>query len=392
MTASAQSLRATLETPSSLDGVERDWRDLESRSDRSFFMSWSWIGNWLGALPAHIRPELLRVESQGRTVALGILVGRLVRRHGVFLSRALFLNSTGDPHLDEITIEYNGLLCERGFEQMAARRCVEFLFSRGDWDEWFLDGIQDAGPYDRVPLCGARWIRLRQSKSHYVDLSALRCAGGEYVGLLGSNTRYNIRRSVREYEKLGPLEIESANTIEQACTFLSSLSQLHQAYWQQKGLPGSFANPFFNEFHAKLVRSLFAEGSIQLLRLRAGDGILGYLYNFVDQGRVYNYQSGYDYQLCPKQQGRPGLVTHVYAVEFNRAAGHHRYDFMAGDSQYKQALGLGSTEMVWLEAQRSRLRFALEDCLGQIRSKRRQAALEKREVASEATSSRAPRR
>jgi len=114
---------------------------------------------------------------------------------------------------------------------------------------------------------------------------------------------------------------------------------LHQAYWQQKGLPGSFANPFFNEFHAELIRSHFAEGSIQLLRMSAGKAVLGYLYNFVDQGRVYNYQSGYDYELCQKQYSRPGFVTHVYAVELNRTAGHHIYDFMAGDSEYKQLLG-----------------------------------------------------
>ena len=126
MTAAPRSLRVTLERLPPLAEVERDWRDLEGRSDRSFFMSWSWMGAWLGALPSHVRPELLRVESQGRIVALGVLVGRLIRRHGVFLSRALFLNSTGDPHLDELTIEYNGLLSERGFEREAARGCVEF--------------------------------------------------------------------------------------------------------------------------------------------------------------------------------------------------------------------------------------------------------------------------
>jgi CelD/BcsL family acetyltransferase involved in cellulose biosynthesis len=208
----------------------------------------------------------------------------------------------------------------------------------------------------------------RQSKCHHVDLEALRGSGGEYLGLLGSNTRHNIRRSVREYEKLGPLVLESADTAEQASAFLSGLRQLHQAYWQAKGLSGSFANPFFVEFHAHLVRALFAEGSIQLLRLRAGNDIIGYLYNFVDRGRVYNYQSGFDYALCPKPYGRPGLVAHAQAVELNRRLGHLFYEFMAGDSQYKQALGVSSTDMVWLVAQRTRLRFWLEDCLRRARA------------------------
>jgi CelD/BcsL family acetyltransferase involved in cellulose biosynthesis len=116
------------------------------------------------------------------------------------------------------------------------------------------------------------------------------------------------------------------------------------------------------------VRSLFADGSIQLLCLRAGSEIVGYIYNLVDRGRVYNYQSGFNYDLCPKQNGRPGLVAHAYAVEFNRAQGHLCYDFMAGDSEYKQSLGVGSTDMIWLVAQRTRLRFLLEDGLRRVRA------------------------
>ena len=176
---------------------------------------------------------------------------------------------------------------------------------------------------------------------------------------------------MREYERFGTLALESATTPEQAEAFLSRLIGLHQAYWQGKGLPGAFANPFFVQFHTRLVRSRFGDGAIQLLVLRAGDRIVGYLYNFVDRGRVYNYQSGYNYDLCAKPSGRPGLVAHALAVEFNRAQGHLRYEFMAGDSQYKQALGIGSTEMVWLVAQRRRLRFLLEDGLRWVRARAR---------------------
>jgi len=58
-------------------------------------------------------------------------------------------------------------------------------------------------------------------------------------------------------------------------------------------------------------------------------------------------------------------------LELNRTAGHHIYDFMDGDSGVKANLGLASSDMVWLVAQRSRLRFALEDYLRKIWDKRR---------------------
>src|SRR2546426_10181494 len=89
---------AHLELPP-LGELERQWRDLESRSECSFFMSWCWIGAWLASLPTRIHPRLLRAEAGGRVVGLGVIVPKTVRRHGVFTSRALFLNSTGDPEL-----------------------------------------------------------------------------------------------------------------------------------------------------------------------------------------------------------------------------------------------------------------------------------------------------
>ena len=364
----AGDLCVTIEPLPSLLEVERDWRDLEGRSDRSFFISWSWIGAWLTALPAHIRPELLRVQSQGRTVAMGVLVRRRLWRHGVFLSRALFLNCTGDPDLDSLTIEYNGLLVERGFAQEAGQSCIDFLLSRDDWDEWFLRWA--AGPR-------AIWPRARQRRPlggappEHVPPRGSRSAagfGGRLSRASGSNTRHNIRRSMREYERFGSLVLESATTPEQAEAFLSGLMQLHQAYWQGKGLAGAFANPFFVEFHTRLVRSRFGDGAIQLLALRAGNQIVGYLYNFVDRGRVYNYQSGYDYDLCANHLAVPVWWHMRLAVEFNRGQGHLRYEFMAGDSQYKQALGVGSTEMIWLVAQRTRLRFLLEGGLRWVRA------------------------
>ncbi len=368
-----------------LTDVEREWRDLEDRSDRSFFVSWSWMGAWLRALPPSTHPELLRVELPGRTVALGILIRGLIKRHRVLSSRALFLNSTGNPDLDEITMEYNSLLCERGLELEAMRSCIEYLVSREDWDEWFIDGLHSVDPTQNVPVPRVRWVMRRRTKCHYVDLKSLRGSEGHYVDLLGANTRYNIRRSIREYEKVGALVLECASTQERASTFLSRLKLLHQAYWRAKGLPGSFSNSFFDDFHARLVRTLFAEGLIQLLELRAGDNAIGYLYNFVDRGRVYNYQSGYNYSLCPYAQGRPGLIAHAYAVEFNRAQGHSCYEFMAGDTRYKQDLGVGSNDMFWLVAQRTRLKFLVEDQLrsawfrahgfvSEVRKHRRQAA------------------
>jgi len=98
--------------------------------------------------------------------------------------------------------------------------------------------------------------------------------------------------------------------------------------------------------------------------MSAGKAVLGYLYNFVDQGRVYNYSRGTTMSFARTVQ--PAWVRHARLRRGTQPhGGHHIYDFMAGDSEYKQTLGLASSDMFGWWRQRSRLRFALEDYLAQ---------------------------
>jgi CelD/BcsL family acetyltransferase involved in cellulose biosynthesis len=80
---------------------------------------------------------------------------------------------------------------------------------------------------------------------------------------------------------------------------------------------------------------MFPRGAIQVLR---AEGV-GVLYNFVDRGRVYFYQSGFHYS--PDNRLKPGLVMHYLAVEHCLSNPElAEYDFLAGDSQYKRSLGM----------------------------------------------------
>jgi CelD/BcsL family acetyltransferase involved in cellulose biosynthesis len=102
----------------------------------------------------------------------------------------------------------------------------------------------------------------------------------------------------------------------------------------------------------------FARNEVQYLRLRAGDTTFAYLYNFVCAGNAHFYLSGIDYSVG--EQYRPGLLAHWLAIERNLSAGHHSYDFLAGDARYKRSLCTGQDRTVWLVLQRPRWRLQLE--------------------------------
>jgi CelD/BcsL family acetyltransferase involved in cellulose biosynthesis len=128
--------------------------------------------------------------------------------------------------------------------------------------------------------------------------------------------------------------------------YLDQLKLLHQQYWRGRGCPGAFATPYFEAFHRALIGESWGRGEIELLRVRAGPRIVGLLYNFIFRGRVYAYQSGFDYALLPR--GRPGLLCHWLAIERHRAAGASIYDFLGGDNRLKRSLSSNESELYWL--------------------------------------------
>src|SRR3954453_9977147 len=97
--------------------LEREWGSLEAAGHPSFFTSWHWIGTLLAALPPASRPKLLRGTAHGQTVSLALLgANQTRRRSGLVRSRGLYLNQTGDPRFDALTIEHNGILAVAEWE------------------------------------------------------------------------------------------------------------------------------------------------------------------------------------------------------------------------------------------------------------------------------------
>lgn len=360
---SPHDIRVTLNALPDIQALQDLWLDLEARGNTSFFISWSWIGRWLRDLPDGLEPMLLMAEQDGKAVGLGVLVRRTIRRHGLFISRGLFLNAAGDPYLDELTIEHNGLLVDKSLEREAKQSCLDFLVEYCPaWDEFFLDGIGKPEAYQQAESHGFRLLTRNRRRCYFINLEKLREEGKDYLSVLSSNTRYQVRRSIKEYGGEEVLRLEVAETPKQAREFLEELKRLHQIYWNSKGQPGSFANKFFNGFHNDLVQDCIGRAEVQLIQVRANARVLGYLYNFVKNGRVYNYQSGFDYSITTRNH-HPGLVCHYLAVEYNRRLGNRVYDLLAGDGQYKRSLGTDFTEMWWLVVQRDCVKFRIEERL-----------------------------
>jgi CelD/BcsL family acetyltransferase involved in cellulose biosynthesis len=279
------------------------------------------------------------------------------RRHGLVRARSVHLNETGDPRFDTLTIEHNAVLTAAGFEAVAWDELVAWFATVYDeTDELYVPGARRRFPEDAVEGRGLRRTEAALP-SYSIDLGLLEESGGELYPVLSANTRQQLRRALRHFERFGPLHLLEAETKGEALGFFTSMKALHSVSWERRGKPHSFTGEFFESFHRRLIDRSFDEGGTQLLSACAGDRIIGYLYNFRLGNRVYAYQSGFD--LADRRE-RPGIVAHALAIQHAFRSGARVYDFMAGRNRLKESFATRCEPMLWQVIQQPRFLFRME--------------------------------
>jgi CelD/BcsL family acetyltransferase involved in cellulose biosynthesis len=345
------------------------WRDLETRADATFFLSWDWIGCWLAETA--ISPPVLVGRQGGVVVLLGALVPSSRPETGPIAIRGARLHATGDDEQDVITIEYNGFLVDRALGDTAEDSAVAFLMQSRRIDELLLRNV--ARDYAAAGSgTGLLHTLIWRKPSFRIDLDAVRATGRTYLDGLSANSRQQIRRSMRLYEKSGPLRLTRARDVAEAMAFLDGLKELHQPYWISRGERGAFAYPFFVRFQHRLITTCFDHGTLELVRISRGDVAIGYLYNLIYRRRVFAYQSGFLFEADAKL--KPGLVSHVMCIEDHVQNGMGLYDFMAGDARYKSSLGQPGPDMRYVLVQRPTAMIRLENRLRRLRRRLRAIA------------------
>lgn len=333
-------LTAHFETITDLDMLGARWHALEMQAKpSSFFLHWTWMGSWLRALQeAGIgRPQLLVIGNGTGDEGLA-LVGEGMAQRRLGSVPALWLNEAGDTEGDRAFIEYNGLLCAREKLPLCVHAFCEAMEARTDWSALYLSGLGFGALLTEVHGVRRRVIR-DASPAYYVDLAAVRSVGGDYLSLLSANTRGQIRRSLKD--EPGEIALETATEASLIESWLEDMRRLNIGHHADN----AWESRFFRDFVQRLALAGLADGTVELLRLSSGDGVLGYLLNFVWAGRAMNYQSAFAPARTAKS--KPGLMCHAAAVTHYATRDLKHYSFLAGKDRYKHSLSTGAEEMHW---------------------------------------------
>lgn len=344
--------------------VARQWEALEPWCEVSIFQSSVWVVPWLQEALAHFDVYLVKAEHAGMVIGLGLCVPRRIRRRFVPFT-ALFINESGPSGVD-FCIEHNGFLLRRGYEREAMAAILRSLHRTLTWDELHLRRCSGVV----IPMEEMSTLRLRlripdTTVAPFVDLEKVRAAGGDCLVCLSANRRSQLRRSLRLLQDRGTVDVHAAQNVDQALRYFDDLKTLHQSHWKKKGEPGAFSNPRWEVFHRELIKAGVPNGSAQLLRISAGECVIGYIYSLVRNGYVSMIQSGINYELDGKIH--PGEVCHMLAINWNARKGNLVYDFLGGDMRYKRSLATGVVNMDYIVIQKRRVRFLLEDMLRTLR-------------------------
>ncbi len=360
--------------------LKEKWLSLEKISKPNFMMSWVWVGTWIFAAQKYYADDfnknayLLEGVSEGKVISLAIIVSNLSMRYGFVSSEQLIFHRTSHKELEIICHEYNGLLTAKGYEKSAARSAVKFLLTDkfdlvGFWDEIVLRSAEPEIADSFLVSDLSRELKTT-TNSYHVDLKEVRASGRSYLSSLSKNTRYQINRSRRLYDKKGGMRLGFAKDAKEAYRFFKEGSSLHKARWSVNGEKSAFDMLPFMSFHEEIMRAGFEKGEIDVIRLTLGQGAseiyMGMLYNFIHKGQVYFYMSALKYENYSGL--KPGMTAHCAAIEHYIEVGMDIYNFMAGDNRYKQSLGQKKEQMLSYYYKRPRLMFFIEDTLKKIKS------------------------
>ena len=309
--------------------LENEWIDLFSRSENAPFLNWHWISSYFGNLDNQ-NCHFLAARKGSKLVGAAILV--TVKKG---FKRYVYLNRFGNDKLDQPWIEYNDFLIQSEDEKAIRVALLTYCVEKLSWQE-FIVGASVKSALAPYSLFALNHNTIWYSHTYQTWLKKF-ANGKQYLTSLSRNTRYQINRSIREYEKYGAIKFNIAASSQEALDWFEEAAPHHIARWQDTDVGSGYTNPEFVSFHRRLIKQAFTQNEIDLIKVTAGEKIISYLYNFKANDTVYFYLSAnvYDQSLA---HTKPGLVSHYLTISHYIAEGKTCYDFMGGESQYKRSL------------------------------------------------------
>ena len=315
-----------------LPGLANSWDELAKKDGRDgFFRTYGWYKAWIDHIRPDAQPFVISVRDDS-----GKLIGLAPLCRGVYRDLGLRLKSVFWGGREVVSGDFLDFLSETDMRHQVISATLDFLAqNRARWSLLVMGELVDGGEsYTALERAGKQHdLGLRRQEERMCPYIELPDRFDDYLGSLGSSTRYHIRRRMRDVEKKGAL-VEVVTRPDEVAARLDTLIQLHLARWRQANLPGTLARPGFAAFLRQVCSDPPADSQCRLYLLNHGGATVAALMVFHFQQSVLYYQAGWAPE-SPLAQHSPAVVLMAHSIRDAIAEGRRYYEFLRGDEAYK---------------------------------------------------------
>lgn len=326
----ANTISLTVKDNPKRNEIVENWVVVERTFDnQNPFLDSRFLDKWLESIET--TPKLALLKHGNKVVGTALLGTSYKRKLGIQFKIAN-LNQSGIPKFDQIWIEKNTLFCGQDYKNIFTQRLVEYLYS-SSFDLLHIS-MATEGFRDELQNTFNLKVDVESTTGFVAVLSPTR--EDYFKSRISKNTRYQISRSNKKLTaKYGSISVFRSSSQELDVDF-QGLSKLHKIRWGNTSYGSGFQNQHFVD-HLKKILDNEGGQIAELLKVQAGECILGYCLNFTLKNAAYFYCCGLNLDLADKHI-KPGYSLHHAIMEYYESAGYNTYDFLGGDYQYKNSM------------------------------------------------------
>lgn len=336
------------------------WQSLEVKlSNQHLACSSVWTNTWLDHYGELVPFQFAIGERHGTIVGIALLTQGVLQSAGPFRLKTWHVGTAGEPEAASVCVQYNSVLCQPQDQLEFGQMLWNWAQRETNCDEFRLDGFASTTVNPLLALHPEACVERRVA--FYFDLKSVRESGEEPIMWLGSHTRANIRRTLRD---LGDVRVEWAETVQRAEFLFHQLVELHQARWNAEGLPGVYSSERFHDFHLDLLHRLFPMGRMSLVGVSVGNRLIACSQLLVDNNRTHFYQCG---RQPSSARVSHGLILDYMCIYESLRRGFDEANFLGGASEHKRRLSTNQTELAWVIWRRPNLKNSAIDTLRRVK-------------------------
>jgi CelD/BcsL family acetyltransferase involved in cellulose biosynthesis len=296
-------------------------RLLEESRTKSIFLTWEWIETWWNTYQADF--DLLVLLAYYNDVPCGI--APLVVRKGQSPRLEFFgQNKAYGEYLDfiirhDLEYEVAPALCNKIIE----------LGTLGKWQCISFAAIPEESPNLSLiyRTFSQQGIHIQLSPPRVCRYIMMPSSWEEYLELKGKKLRKHVEYNERRLSRSGEIRIEFPRDESEINIFFYEFAFLHNHRWRTP------MDSVFFEFHRQIAHQFFSLNRLILTRLCVGKTVVATKYDFIFDNKVWGYQGGWLRDYKDREVGTQMLCE---VFKYSIGCGLREYDFLEGDSWYKQ--------------------------------------------------------